>query len=115
MRAASPLVEIDDTGAALLTVPPERKAVIRKIMIYNADSADHTVLIGSITNGDASTFKQLLPAIKAVAGSTVVLSEGDLPAAEAASTSTSLASIYAKTGEAITANKVQVVVEIEWR
>ena len=114
-RKATQVAEIDDTGATLLTVPPLRKAVIRKIMIYNADSADHTIVIGSITNGDPSTFTQLLPAIKVGAGSSLVLSEQEVPGAETGSTETSIASIYARTGEAISANKVQLVLEIEWR
>ena len=114
-RKTTQVVEIDDTGVAVLTVPPLRKAAIRKLMIYNADSSDHTVLIGNIVNGNTGTFKQLLPAIKVAAGSTLVLGESELPGAETGSTETDIAAIYARTGEAITANRVQLVLEIEWR
>ena len=110
-RHASGLVSISNSASTLITVPPNRKAFIRKVMIYNADDVDHTVLIGMLSG---TTFTQLLPAIKVLSGQTLSMTEDEIPSEYAYSTDTTINSVAAETGEAISSSSVQIDVEIEY-
>ena len=117
VRYAYGPTEIDDTGTYIYIIPVERKSRVTKIMIYNPDSADHTLLIGSVnvtsSGPDPTTFSQVLPDIKVLSGDNVVLTEDEIPILKINSTSTSPKAWYVKTGEAITASKVKIAIEFE--
>lgn len=98
------------TPVELWKVTIDRSARITKIMINNPDTADHTVYLGSY---DGSTFTQLLPGIKVLAGQTVTLSEDDIPAEKIYSTSTSQLSWAGKLEASVTSNNVEINIEVE--
>lgn len=98
------------TPVELWKVTIDRSAHITKIMITNPDSADHIVYLGSY---DGTTFTQLLPGIKVLAGQTVTLSEDEIPSEKIYSTSDTQLSWAAKLDTAVTANNVEIAVEVE--
>jgi len=103
VRHTSPLINVRATDVnnptVLYTVPSTRRVVIRKIIAYNKDSADNTLIIL-----DGST--QVLPAIPVSATSQVRIGELELPAVEF------YTSINAVLGTAGTSG-IDVVVEVE--
>lgn len=98
------------TPVELWKVTIDREARITKIMINNPDTADHTVYLGSY---DGTTFTQLLPGIKVLAGQTITLSEDEIPAEKISSTSTTQLSWAGKLDSAITSSDVEINIEVE--
>ncbi len=111
------VVELNDTtGEVLYTaMPPYQKFVLRKLIIYNQDSADHVVTIGEYntmaTPGNEWVEDKLV--IPVAAGEFKVLKEEDLPA-DFVMTTDPASAIYAWAGKleaAVTANPVKVKAE----
>ena len=112
VRHTSPVTDISGTTAVgLWKVTVGRKARIVKIMIYNADTADHTVEFGE---WDGSTFTAKLPPIPVLAGKMVVLEEADIPREYVASQNTeNLRSWAARLEAGISSKNVKVQIEVE--
>lgn len=118
LRVGSPVLAVSGTTNVLaIVIPPLRKARLTKLMIYNPDSIDHVVYV---TYGKfdiaTSTFTeegQLLPGIVVRAGQNVILTEEDIPESYVESLDTEIRAVAVKLGEAVSANNVQVQIEIE--
>jgi len=98
------------TPVELWKVTIGRSARIAKIMINNPDTSDHIVYLGSY---DGTTFTQLLPGIKVLAGQTITLSEDEIPSEKIYSTSTSQLSWAGKLDSAVASSNVEVNIEVE--
>jgi hypothetical protein len=114
-KDASGLLSVSSSPATMLTVPVNRRAVLTKLIIYNADSVAHTVLLGALSG---TTFTQLLPRLSVAAGSNLVLGEGQVPysyvESYATTTGVTINSWAAMTGESISTAPVQVYAEFEY-
>ena len=112
---ATALVELTGTAPAeLLKIKRLARVVVRRVMAYNGDTADHRVQIGVCDvrdDGtlDAATFRQILPDIVVLAGQTVVV---ETPPAAAQSTRDRVRALAARL-EGSATTPVQVVVEWE--
>lgn len=112
---ASLLAHVSDTTPVeLVKVKPLTRVRVKKVMVYNSDTAAHRVQIGFSTiktDGtiDTTTFTQILPDIAVAAGETKVL---DVPPAAVSSTKTALRAVTARI-EAAAGAPVQVIIEYE--
>ena len=114
VRHSSGLKELSGTTAvALWKVTVGRGARLVKIVIYNPDTADHTVEIGELdVNGNWVAAK--LPKIPVLSGQMVVLEEKDIPNEKVYSKDTSNIKQWgARLEAAVSANNVQIEVEVE--
>ena len=103
------------TPVTLVTCSIEkRKYVIKKIYIYNPDTADHVVTIGSYDTTGTSWDADKLP-VPVAAGEKVILKEDEIPTDFVMTTdsSTAVMAWAAKLEAAVTANNVQVKIETE--
>jgi len=116
-RHTSGWKEISGTDPVeLWRVTVNRKARLVKIMIYNRDTTDHYVEFGEIdpTTSPVTWVSTKLPRIPVLAGQMVVLSEEDIPSEYVVSKDTStIRSWAAKLDAAVSANNVEVSVEVE--
>lgn len=112
IRHASPVVDVSGTSPVdLWKVTVNRKAKLTKVVIYNADTADHKVELGEY---DGTMFVAKLPPIPVLAGQLVVLEESDLPSAYVASSDTQNLKRWAARLEAgVTSSNVKVQIEVE--
>ena len=111
VRHSSGLKTLSGTDPTeLWKVTIDRSARLTKVIIYNADSADHIVYLGSY---DGTTATQLLPGIVVSAGSNVTLKEEELPAVSVYSDSDTQRSWAAWLDAAVTANNVEINIEVE--
>lgn len=111
VRHSSGLKTLSGTSPTTLwTTSIDRSSRITKITIYNPDTADHTVYIGKY---DGTTFTQVFPGIKVLAGETVILNEEDIPAEKTYSTKNKQYSWAAKLEASVTANNVEITIEVE--
>ncbi len=111
VRHSSGLKTVSGTDPVeLWKVGINRSARITKVIIYNPDSADHVVYLGKY---DGTTFTQLLPGIKVLAGETIVLGEDDIPAERVYSTSSTQYSWAAKLEASVASNNVEVSIEVD--
>jgi len=76
----TPLTDVSGTSPVVLVnaKPYYRKFVIKKLMIYNADSSDHVVTLGSY-NTSTSTWVEDKIAVAVSAGEFKTLSSDELP------------------------------------
>lgn len=112
----SPLVEVSGTTPKVIftCMPPYMKYIIKKLIIYNKDSAAHEVILGSYdTTGSTWSEDKLI--FKVAAGETLNLSEEELPE-DFVMTSNPAAAIMAwaaKLDATVTANNVYIKAEFE--
>jgi len=115
-KAISDILDVSGTDPVVLfTCRPEHvKFVIRKLYIYNQDSADHEVTIGAYDTTAPAWSKDKL-VVNAAAGATVILGPDDLPADYVMTVKPAEAILAwaAKLDAAITANPVKVKAEFE--
>lgn len=108
---------VDNNGTPVYIIPVERKSRVTKIMLYNTDTDDHTIEIGSVdittTGPDPTSFNLVIPPIKVPAGTNVTLTEDQIPALSIKSTTTSPKAWFVRTGEAISSGNVIVALEFE--
>lgn len=111
VRHSSGLKSLSGTSAVeLWKVTINRRARITKVIIYNADSADHVVYLGKY---DGTTSTQLLPGIKVATGANVILTEDQIPAEYIYSTSDTQLSWAAWLDAAVTSTNVEIIIEVE--
>ena len=111
VRHSSGLKTLSGTDATeLWKVTIDRSARLTKVVIYNPDSADHVVYLGSY---DGTTATQLMPGIRVLSGETVVLTEDDLPATIIYSDSDTQRSWAGWLDAAVTANNVEITIEVD--
>jgi len=116
IKVATDLKDVSGTDAVVLfeCMPPYNKYVIKKLMIYNQDSADHEVILGEYdTTGAAWNEDKLI--VKVAAGEMKVLTEDDLPADFVMTTDPASAILAwaAKLDAAVSANPVKVKAEFQ--
>jgi len=116
IKVATDLKDVRGTDAVVLfeCMPPYNKYVIKKLMIYNQDSADHEVILGEYdTTGAAWNEDKLI--VKVAAGEMKVLTEDDLPADFVMTTDPASAILAwaAKLDAAVSANPVKVKAEFQ--
>ena len=115
VKYISPIVDVTGTTAVEVAraQPTNRKFIPVKIMLYNADTADHVVTLGSynITSGSWDEDKLV---IKVLAGQMLILNEEDIPADFVMTTdpNNALMGWYAKLDASAT-NPVKVKVEFK--
>ena len=116
IKVTSGLKEVSGTDpVTLVTCSIEkRKYVLKKIYIYNPDTADHVVTIGSYDALGTSWDADKLP-VPVAAGEKVILTEDEIPTdfVMTKDSSTALMAWAAKLEGAVTANNVQVKIETE--
>ena len=116
IKAVSDLIDVNGTDPVELyrCLPPYVKFVMTKIMIYNQDTADHEVTIGSYDTTGASWGSDKY-IIKVAAGEMITLSKDDIPEDFVMTTdpSSAIMAWAAKLEGAITANAVKIKVELE--
>jgi len=80
-KAITDILDVSGTDPVVLftCMPPYVKFIIRKLYIYNKDTADHEVTIGAYDTSAPAWSKDKL-IVKALAGQTVILTKEDLPA-----------------------------------
>ena len=116
---SSAVVSLSGTTAVALWVASlNRKAKLRKILIYNADTADAVVEIGeadySPSTGAATWSSQKLPAIPVASGAMVTLGPNDIPEDSVYTSDASSPKCWAaRLQAAVTANPVQIKIEVE--
>jgi len=111
VRHSSGLKTLSGTDATeLWKVTINRSARLTKVIIYNPDSADHVVYLGSY---DGATATQLLPGIKVLSGQTVTLAEDELPNIRVYSDSSTQYSWAGWLDAAVTANNVEISIEVD--
>jgi len=78
--APSNLVDVNgaDPVEVIRCTPAGAKYVIRKLLIYNKDSADHEVTVGEVDTAAGSWVRDIL-VVKVAAGQTLALGPDDLP------------------------------------
>lgn len=116
MASFSSLIAVlaDTTPQELFKVKPLSRVRVKKVMVFNSDTASHRVQLGYSPvkpDGtiDTTSFTQLLPDIVAPPGQTVIL---EVPPATVSSTDKSLNALTARIEVATTA-PVLVVAELE--
>ena len=116
IRIVTDIVELSGTDPVELyrCLPPYNKFVIKKLTIYNPDTADHTVILGEYDTTSSSWSEDKL-VYKVLAGQTIVLGEDDIPFDHVMTTNPSSAILAwaAKLGEAVSANNVKIKAEFE--
>jgi hypothetical protein len=113
-RHSSGVVQLSGTTPTQLwVVPTNRKARITKIMIYNADTADHVVTLYKVNVADPTDSAQILPSIPVPTGQLKTLTEDEIPDEWVSSTSNTVYMIAAAIDAAVTANNVQIIIEVE--
>jgi hypothetical protein len=114
-KDASGLLSVSNSPSTMLTVPINRRAVLTKLLIYNADSVAHTVLLGALSG---TTFTQVLPALSVASGANLILAEDQVPysyvESYSSATGVTINSWAAMTGESISTAPVQVYAEFEY-
>ncbi|RLF41693.1 MAG: hypothetical protein DRN17_08430 [Thermoplasmata archaeon] len=113
-KAVSDLVDVNGTsGVALFTcMPPTVKFVIKKLYIYNQDTADHEVTVGEYDTTGASWKKDKF-ILKVPAGETKVLNELPSDFVMTVDPATAILAWAAKLDAAVSANPVKVKAEFE--
>lgn len=116
IKVATGLVDVSGTDGTVLytAMPPEMKYVIKKLLIYNQDTADHEVTLGEYDT-TSSTWNEDKLIVKVAAGAMVELTEDDLPAdfVMTVDPETAILAWAAKLDAAVTANPVKVKAEFE--
>ena len=112
----SPLVEVSGTTPEVIfqCMPPYMKYIIRKLIIYNKDSADHEIVLGAY-NTTVSSWSEDKLIYKVAAGETLILTEKELPKdfVMTSDPATAIMAWAAKLDAAVTANNVYVKAEFE--
>ena len=116
IKVSSNLEDVAGTSpVTLVTCSIEkRKYILKKVYIYNADSADHVVTIGSYDTTGASWGADKL-VVPVPAGEKVILTEDEIPTDFVMTTdsSSALMAWAAKLDADVTANNVKVKIETE--
>ena len=116
IKPVSDLKDVSGTDPVVLyeAMPPYNKYVIKKLIIYNQDTADHEVILGEYDTSAASWNKDKL-IVKAAAGEMKVLTEDELPAdfVVTKDPATAILAWAAKLDADVTANPVKVKAEFE--
>ena len=112
----SPLVEVSGTTPEVIftCMPPYLKYIIRKLTIYNKDSADHEVILGAY-NTTAPSWSEDKLIYKVLAGQIITLGPDDLPEdfVMTSDPATAIMAWAAKLDAAVTANNVYIKAEFE--
>jgi hypothetical protein len=116
VKVVTDLKDVSDTTPVTLytAMPPYVKFVLKKLYIYNQDTADHEVILGEYDTTALAWNKDKL-IVKVAAGEVKIFSEGDLPADFVMTTDPAMAILAwaAKLDAAVTANPVKVKAEFE--
>jgi len=115
-KAVTDIYDVSGTDPVVLftCMPPYVKFTVRKLYIYNKDTAEHEVTVGAY-DATATAWSKDKLVVKAAAGATVILGPDDLPA-DYVMTVNPVAAILAwaaKLDAAMTANPVKVKAEFE--
>lgn len=116
IKVSSDLKDVAGTSPVTLVACSieKRKYILKKVYIYNADSADHVVTIGSYDSTGASWGADKL-VVPVAAGEKVILTEDEIPTDFVMTTdsSSALMAWAAKLDASVTANNVKVKIETE--
>jgi len=116
VRIVTDLTEVSGTDPVTLytCMPPYNKFILKKVLVYNRDSADHDVILGEYDT-TASAWNRDILRIPVLAGQMVTLTEDDIPADFVMTTNPASAILAwaCMLEAAITANPVLVKVELE--
>lgn len=116
IKAVTDLKDVSGTDPVILytAMPPYNKYVIKKLIIFNQDSADHEVILGEYDTSAASWNKDKL-IVKVAAGEMKVLTEDELPAdfVVTKDPATAILAWAAKLDTDVTANPVKVKAEFQ--
>lgn len=120
IKVSSDIVDVsgDSTAPTIIyqCIPASQKFVLKKIIIYNKDTADHEVTLGEYNVSTASWVKDKF-IFKVSAGQTLVLGSDDLPEDYVVTedATNSLKAWAAYLDAAVTANPVKIKAEFELR
>ena len=116
IKVSTDLIDVSGTDPVVLysAMPPYNKFIIKKLIIYNQDTADHEVTIGEYDTTTPAWIKDKL-ITKVAAGETKELPEDKLPADFVMTTdpATAILAWAAKLDAAVTANPVKVKAEFQ--
>lgn len=116
VKVATDVKDVSGTTPVTLytCMPPTVKYVVKKLIIYNKDTADHEVTVGAYNTTGAAWSKDKL-VVKVLAGQMITLTEQNLPAdfVMTVDPSTAILAWAAKLEAAVSANPVKVKAEFQ--
>ena len=112
VKAITDLKDLSGTTPVVLyeCKPANRKFAIKKLIIYNQDTADHEVILGEYDTTHTTWNKDKV-IVKVAAGEMKVLTEDELPADFVMTTDPAIMAWAAKLATSTTANNVKIKAE----